>query len=346
MVVLVALLLFAGCKKDHNPTMPSTGTISGRVTDESHGIAIAGANVSSNPSTSRTITDDQGRYTLTGVPPAIYTVTAMAGSYQWDLEEVIVTAGDTATADIFMPLGRSLAGEVRQFTMGTTTIRMCWVPAGSFMMGRVPDEPSTLDNEDPRHRVTIAHGFWMSKYEITQEQWLAVMWSLPSYFRGVNLPVEQVSWDDIQGFESALGGVYRLPSESEWEYACRARRTTRYYWGHDANHDTLRSCAWTQDNSNSTTHSVGSQRANSWGLCDMSGNVEEWCEDSYHSSYAGAPTDGSAWVADRGQPRVLRGGSWDSDGVWDYRSAARYYSYPGTRSNRFGFRVVASFPSP
>ena len=239
-------------------------------------------------------------------------------------------------------------------------IEFVWVPAGSFMMG---SENGWAD-EKPAHRVTISEGFYMGKYEVTQAQWQKVMRNNPSNFKGANLPVEQVSWDDAVAFIARLnaqvgGYTYRLPTEAEWEYAARAGTTGNYA----GNLDTM---AWYANNSgqmqfdadsiwrsnnkqydrrlvenNCKTHPVGGKLPNAFGLFDMHGNVMEWCEDWHHDSYLGAPTDGSAWLSGGEQKyRVLRGGAWD-DIAHDCRSADRVPGAPDGRIPATGFRVVA-----
>lgn len=215
-------------------------------------------------------------------------------------------------------------------------IEMVLIPPGSFIMGSTHGN----DNERPVHRVTISYFFYMGRTEVTQAQGQQVMGSNPSHFKGDNLPVEQVSWDDAQAFVDKLNQLhdsyfYRLPSEAEWEYACRAGSTGDYA-------DALDSMAWYSDNSGGTTHEVGTKQANAFGLYDMHGNVWEWCEDWYHSSYNGAPLDGSAWLNGGEQKyRVLRGGSWFSHGSNYTRSAYRGWYSPELRFNYVGFRVVA-----
>ncbi len=132
---------------------------------------------------------------------------------------------------------------------------------------------------------------------------------------GVNYPMFYVSWYDCQEFINELNSIdtehiYRLPSESEWEYACRAGTTTRFYWGDSNSESAVGNYCWYRFNSSSSTHPVATKLPNAWGLYDMSGNVYEWCEDTWHSSYEGAPTDGSAWVSSGGYSRVRRGGCW------------------------------------
>jgi formylglycine-generating enzyme required for sulfatase activity len=237
--------------------------------------------------------------------------------------------------------GEPEAGEERDFQLtDDVTITMCWIPAGSFMMGRQDNEQDSFDNEDPRHEVNIGYGFWMGKYEVTQAQWEAVTGSNPSGFDGDNRPVEQVSWNNIHDdFLSQIDEDFRLPSESEWEYACRAGTDTRFYWGDDPDYDEIGDYAWYSSNSNSQTHDVGQKNHNAWGLLDMSGNVYEWCEDWYHDSYESAPDDGGAWVAGGGWSRVLRGGCWDINHIY-CRSADRFWFDPTFRDISFGFRLV------
>ena len=195
------------------------------------------------------------------------------------------------------------------------------------------------EDEKPVHQVTISYSFYMGKYEVTQAQWQSVMGNNPSYFKdcGGNCPVEQVSWDDAQNFISKLnetgdGFRYRLPTEAEWEYACRAG-TTGDYAGNPSD------IAWYINNSGKRTHEVGQKQSNGWGLFDMHGDVWEWCQDWYHDTYNGAPADGSAWSTGDG-PRVLRGGSWSDAGAF-LRLAFRSHTTRLLRDNHGGFRLVA-----
>ncbi len=182
----------------------------------------------------------------------------------------------------------------------------------------------------------------MGRYEVTQKEWREVMGSNPSRFTGDNLPVEQVSWNDVREFIKKLNenegtDKYRLPSEAEWEYACRAGTTTRYSFGDSESK--LGDYAWYCDNSGGKTHPVGKKKPNPYGLYDMHGNVWEWVQDKYHGDYDGAPDDGSAWESGDGAARVLRGGDWylNSRGCW---SACRYDYGPSYRDYRRGFRLL------
>ena len=161
----------------------------------------------------------------------------------------------------------------------------------------------------------------------------------PSRFEGDNRPVEQVSWDDIhEDFLERIDDDFRLPSESEWEYACRAGTETRFYWGDDPGYNNIGDYAVYVSNDPSGTAVVGTKQPNAWGLYDMIGNVYEWCEDYYHDSYNGAPADGNAWN-DNGSSRVLRGGSWINDPRY-CRSAYRVGNNPDNRGFYYGFRLL------
>ena len=252
-------------------------------------------------------------------------------------EQLEPEAGDELTVD--------LGGGVK--------MEMVWIPAGSFMMGS-PSNEASRDSDETQHRVTLNRGYWMGKYEVTQEQWAHVMGSNPSSFKGAHNPVEEVSWDDCQAFIKKVNGLtsgaIRLPTEAEWEYACRAGTSTAYSFGNGA--DDLyrygnyceRSCtmdfSWKDKDhvdGHDRTAPVGSFRSNAWGLQDMHGNVWEWCQD-WHGDYsAGSVTDPAG--PSSGSSRVLRGGSWD-DEAGRCRSADRVRSDPSNRRYIIGVRVV------
>ncbi len=215
------------------------------------------------------------------------------------------------------------------------------IPPGEFDMGSPQDQKFRDDDEGPVHRVKIDTAFYMSRTEITQKQWRDVMGIDPSYFKGDNLPVEQVSWNDVQEFIKKLNEmdstkIYRLPSEAEWEYAAGAGNKTIYYFGD--NESELVDYAWYDMNSRRETHEVGRKKPNKWGLYDMHGNVWEWVQDVYYDSYQGAPADGTAWKGNASH-RVIRGGSFDY--YYGHLSlTSRNDRAPDFRQSNTGFRLV------
>jgi formylglycine-generating enzyme required for sulfatase activity len=213
---------------------------------------------------------------------------------------------------------------------------MVSVLGGCFQMGG----NSGSDDEKPVHEVCLK-GFQMGQTEVTQGQWRALMGSNPSHFSscGDDCPVESVSWNDIQDFLKTLnrktGSNFRLPSEAEWEYACRGGRANDTYCGGD---DAGR-VGWYSDNSGRRTHEVGGKSANAFGLYDMSGNVWEWTQDCWNSNYNGAPRDGSDWQGGDCSRRVLRGGSWNFNDD-NLRAALRSGYFADFRNYFYGFRRV------
>ena len=220
------------------------------------------------------------------------------------------------------------------------SLEFALIPAGEFDMGSPSNEAGRFDNEGPVHHVKISKAFYMSKYEVTQKQWRDVM---GRSFNGDNLPVETVSWNDVQNFIKKLndkegGNKYRLPTEAEWEYAARAGATSRYFFGDEESK--LGDYAWYYSNSNCTNHDVGQKKPNSWGLYDMYGGVREWVQDEYHGNYTGAPTDGSSWESGSGSDRVVRGGQYTTSARY-CQSASRCSYDPGGDGNMcLGFRLV------
>jgi formylglycine-generating enzyme required for sulfatase activity len=217
------------------------------------------------------------------------------------------------------------------------------------MMGSPKSEAQRGSDESPEHQVTVP-SFFMGKYQLTQAQYQAIMGGNPSAFKGNNRPVERVSWNDAVKFCEKLsqktGKNYKLPSEAEWEYACRAGTTTPFYFGesitpelvnYDGNY-TYASAPKGQYRQQTTD--VGSFPPNAFGLYDMHGNVWEWCQDDYINSYNNAPTDGSA-LTGRSSIKLLRGGSWGSNPV-NCRSAYRYNDNLDDTYIALGFRVVCS----
>ena len=228
------------------------------------------------------------------------------------------------------------------------SLEMVHIPGGTFIMGSPENEEGYDKSQSPQHQVTVP-AFFMSKYPITQKQWRVVaalpkininLELEPSYFQGDDLPVEGVSWYDTQEFCARLSQktnkAYRLPSEAEWEYACRGGTTTAFYFGKTispelANYDSKYQGKTTE---------VGKFPANPFGLHDMCGNVWEWCEDGWHEDYINAPGDGSVWLNNSNNRRVLRGGSWFIPSE-NCRSSFRFYADAGFFGcNLFSFRVL------
>lgn len=245
-------------------------------------------------------------------------------------------------------------------------IDMILVPGGTFMMGSPEDEPERTDDEGPKHPVTVPT-FFMGRYPVTQAQWRFVVQlpainqslnSYPSEFNGDNHPVKNVTWHDAMEFCTRLAAYttreYSLPSEAEWEYACRAGTTTPFYFGQILTTEVANYHGNSTYNNSpkgkyreETTSVDHFEIANAFGLCDMHGNLDEWCLDYWHDNYEGAPSDSSAWLGkgagDENVARVVRGGSWDNN-PQDCRSASRDYWRPHVASIVIGFRVVCSAP--
>ena len=227
------------------------------------------------------------------------------------------------------PLSIDLGGGVK--------MEFVLIPAGSFMMGSETSRP----DEKPTTKVIITKPFYLGKFEVTQEQWQTLMGTNNGYYKGTNLPVEQVSWNDCQEFVGKLNGKvrgyeFRLPTEAEWEYACRAGTATEYSHGDGATN--LADYAWFTGNAEKRTHPVGEKKPNPWGLHDMHGNVWEWCQDWYGPYPGGEVTDPIG--AQSGTTRVIRGGSW-SHGGRDLWSSFRLRFRSDFRFRSIGVRVVS-----
>ncbi|MDR1847375.1 MAG: formylglycine-generating enzyme family protein [Bacteroidales bacterium] len=234
-------------------------------------------------------------------------------------------------AFVFQPQGKSQPQK-----SSLPKIEMVFVKGGTFSMGSNDGD----SDEKPVHSVTVS-GFYIGKYEVTQAQWKAVMGNNPSNFKGDNLPVENVSWNDVQEFIRKLnaktGKNYRLPTEAEWEFAARGGNSSNGYTYSGSN--SIGSVAWYDGNSGNKTHSVGTKQANELGIYDMSGNAWEWCSDWYGGYSSGSQTNPRG--ANSGSYRVLRGGSWYYDSSF-CRVAIRDYNTPDIRNYIIGFRLACS----
>ena len=226
------------------------------------------------------------------------------------------------------------------YTVNGVSFKMIRVEGGTFTMGATAEQgDDAIDNEKPAHSVTLS-SYSIGETEVTQELWEAVMGSNPSYFKGSNLPVEQVSWNDCQTFVQKLneltGRRFRLPTEAEWEYAARGGDKSRGYEYSGSN--TIDEVAWCAETMNDNgTRDVKTKKANELGLYDMSGNVYEWCQDWYGSYSSGSQTNPTGPAS--GSYRVNRGGSW-CDYAWDCRSSYRFYDTPSYRYCDLGLRLA------
>ncbi len=263
----------------------------------------------------------------------------------------------TATVDAAGKVSRFAGRPTQQYSedLGNgVRLEMVAVRGGTFTMGSENGD----SDEKPPHQVTT-RDFWIGKFELTQAQWRAVMGTNPSRFKGDDLPVESVSWEDAKEFcrrlNSKLGlseaEGYRLPSEAEWEYAARAGSGAEFAFGptispeivnYDGNYPYGGAPKGTYRQQTVAVGSLGV--ANAWGIFDMHGNVWEWCEDHWHNSYSGAPSDGRAWVdiSSSGSSRVIRGGGWNDSAV-NCRSAYRSSDAPGYRFGILGFRLLRTY---
>lgn len=266
------------------------------------------------------------------------------------------------TVDCFGKENHRKLGQAKYFTenlINNVLLDMVFIPSGTFIMGASEQENFSIDNQRPQHQVNVSSLF-ISKYPITQLQWIAVaslpkieieLLPTPSRFRGDSRPVEGINWYEANEFCARLsqftGKLYRLPSESEWEYVCRAGTTTPFHFGETITTDLV--------NYNGTkTYSkeregiyraestiVGIFPPNAFGIYDLHGNVWEWCQDNWHENYEGSPTDGSVWLALNSETSPLRGGSWFNQPFF-CTSSYRYFSYRDGSNfrNLVGLRVV------
>ena len=254
----------------------------------------------------------------------------------------LTSSTSSSSANTLSSSGSSLSGNALTIPVKNgISIEMVKVEAGSFDMGATPEMKKPYDWEKPVHRVTLTNNYYIGKYEVTQALWKIVMGSNPSNFKGDNLPVENVSWNNCQKFISKLnkltGKSFRLPSEAEWEYAARGGNKSRGYLYSGSN--AIGDVAWYEGNSSFMTHAVGTKQPNELGIYDMTGNVWEWCQDWYDSYSSSPQTNPTGAVS--GSYRVDRGGSWNCL-ARSCRASCRDRCTPDYRNNSCGLRLVLS----
>ena len=300
----------------------------------------AGAAASASSAESVAAANITGIVALSRLPAAVVTNGASDVSFSGTVtaERVIANAGEPPTNV-------------------TPVLGMVWIKPGTFIMGSRADEPGRDSDEGPQTVVTLTRGFWMGVHEVTQAEYQSVMASNPSFHTGdSNRPVETVTWQNATNYcglrtqaERTAGRIpgawaYRLPTEAEWEYCCRAgARTTRYGYGDDLSYAAFGNYAWYSANSGYTTHPVEQKLANPWGLMDMHGNAWEWCQDWYGTYPGGSVIDpqGPGTLTNR----VTRGGDFSNTATWS-RSAKRGYNHPSNANKYLGFRVVLAPGQP
>lgn len=248
--------------------------------------------------------------------------------------------------------GQDRFGVFVGFRVGDVQQRMRWIPAGTFLMGSPKGERGRFAHEGPQHQVTLTRGSWLGDTPVTQALWKAVTGENPSGFESPDHPVEQVSWDDCERFCKALtelvpGSGFRLPTEAEWEHACRAGTTAATYGGEledEKRAPVLEPIAWYDGNSDGQTHPVKQKQPNAWGLYDMLGNVWEWCQDGMRDYSSDALQDPKGPMRTGGF-RVNRGGSW-LDLARCVRAAYRNGRHPSYRVDDLGVRLARDQAPP
>ena len=298
-----------------------------------------------------------------GVPNTSYRIHGSRDLLTWERQEILQASSENATLTFLIPINEAsslffrVEVEVPAFHPPEHMVR---IEPGEFVMGSPSDEEGRfLDKEEPQTAVTLTQSYWISKYEVTQEEFENVLGFNPSQYRifdDPRLPVESVTWFDALDYcfeltlqERNAGRLpedfeYRLPTEAEWAYAARAGTTTRFSYGHDPGYQHLSDYAWYAGNSGLRPHPVGQKLPNPWGLYDMHGNVFEWCSDWFGQLPGGSGTDPQG--PSEGIDRIIRGGYWDGSPPF-CRSALRVHYPPRSRISYLGFRVVlAKTPEP
>ncbi len=302
----------------------------------------------------------QPRLSLTGQTGTVYSIqyaSGLSATNVWVDRTLLQAQGASTVWADPSPLTPGQRFYRAVFVPAPADTNLVFIKPGTFMMGSPASEVDRFSNEGPQTAVTISRGFWMGKYLVTQGDYLAVIGSNPSYFNtnsgypeDLSRPVETVYRSDTSNYCAALtrqelaagriptNCVYRLPTEAEWEYACRAGTTTRFSYGDDPGYNNLTNYAWYSDNSGGTTHPVGQKLPNPWGLYEMHGNVFERSQDWYGVYPGGSVIDPQGPAT--GSYRVLRGGDWGNSATY-CRSAARSIDFrPDGRFHNIGFRVL------
>lgn len=340
----------AGCKNVWQAEEPPAECVCGcRIVREAAGEEKLPLSVVSAPAIPTAVAGGLLRPPLrTGAFAGVAVVLLIAGFAFWlgrsGRPAAVPSAGGAALQSLVLKVGsvksaaHLKAGDVQAVDLGNgVKLELIWCPPGTFWMGSEENEDGRGFAEKLRHRVTLTKGVWLGKYEVTQKQWKAVMGSNPGKLVDDDFPVQQVSWEDCQEFlrrmnAQGAGGVFRLPTEAEWEYACRAGTEGPFAGDLDA----MRA---------DEIGPVGRKKANAWGLYDMHGGVCEWCQDQFSICLlnAGDLTDPVLEDLANGTSRVCRGGRWGDDAK-DCRSAAREGNEPSYRDYFLGFRLARTLP--
>lgn len=315
---------------------------SGKVVDI-NGQPVIGAVVEETGTKNISVTDIDGNFIIKAKSSSITVTVTFLGCVP---EQVKLTEGTkeeiTLIEETYKKQPSSSASSITIPVKDGISIEMVKVEGGTFMMGATPEMKNSWTEERPIHQVTLTNDYYIGKYEVTQSLWCALMDNNPSYFKGDNLPVEQVSWDDCQKFINKLNDItgrkFRLPTEAEWEYAARGGKKSRGYQYSGSNK--ISDVAWYSSNSEHKTQPVGLKLANELGLYDMSGNVDEWCFDRF--GFYSALSQTNPLGADDGICRVYRGGSWEQTAGFCRSSDRSNYGTSKNRIYNLGFRLALS----
>lgn len=315
---------------------------SGKVVDI-NGQPVIGAVVEETGTKNISVTDIDGNFIIKAKSSSITVTVTFLGCVP---KQVKLTEGTkeeiTLIEETYKKQPSSSASSITIPVKDGISIEMVKVEGGTFMMGATPEMKNSWTEERPIHQVTLTNDYYIGKYEVTQSLWCALMDNNPSYFKGDNLPVEQVSWDDCQKFINKLNDItgrkFRLPTEAEWEYAARGGKKSRGYQYSGSNK--ISDVAWYSSNSEHKTQPVGLKLANELGLYDMSGNVDEWCFDRF--GFYSALSQTNPLGADDGICRVYRGGSWEQTAGFCRFSDRSNYGTSKNRIYNLGFRLALS----